>query len=242
MNFFLILITLLSITHFTFCTEIKSLEDFKKEIEAAFNSKDPQRYLALHYMEGMEQEFIDKIPKSFIDFFSKEEIESISDSQYLNGDPKILNGFMYEPTAPPIGNIIVCFKKKPDSKNISTSSLQTQLSYTTVNGRYFLVGVKKIPLPWNGPHDKRIEFFAAGLNGKNGKIIYQYNASGIDVNTSTTAASLTTFGQYFSKISVFSDDAGNEITLTVTEDQKEIYKSERLKGIGKIEYIRPSSP
>jgi hypothetical protein len=115
-----------------------------------------------------------------------------------------------------------------------TSSISAP--YANIDGRYYLISSKSTDLHWKGPPDVSIGFAVNGPNQGKMRILAKYNVSGVDLERSLSQPAMILRGQYFSQITVCSEDPNADLTLTVTREGEEIFKSQELKGVGTIEY------
>lgn len=210
-------------------------EDFLAAFRTALAERSPAKLDALTYSVGMTEADKALAVRMQQYMFTDKEIESLS-LQPLPEDFQtffISRGKKIEPTNPPVG--LVDLKYKPSGNGTSGSSLP----YTIVDGRYFLVGTKSTLLDWKGPADKNIGYMVmgAGQDGIRAKV--KWNASGVDMEHTFKAPSLSFQGQFIKEVMVTSETEDTNVTLTIVEDGKPISVSEPLKGKGKLEYKRP---
>jgi hypothetical protein len=151
----------------------------------------------------------------------------------------IMNGRKYEPTSPPIGMIQI------DYTGTGDGPLNGSQGYAIIDVHYFLVSSKSTDLGWKGPPDKPLSFIVAGWVKDKVQIKAKWNTSGVEQekvcegNSGGGAGqsfSQLFMGQHIERITVTSTDDNTNVTLIVSEDNKEIYRSQPLKGKGTIEY------
>lgn len=218
--------------------QITDGDTFLSEVKAALTAKDPAKLEGLAYTSGMSDADKAQWAKSRDLFFTGQEIESIAFTPL----PKparpfyIMKGKKIEPTAPPAGMVTIKYKS---ANNGQTSA---SLGYTVIDGAYWLVSSKSTDLKWAGPADVNIGFMVIGPGQDKVKITARYNASGVDILQEFDSPSTVIWGQYFSEITVASEDPATDVTLTVRENNREIYKSEPLKGAGKLVYEKKKEP
>lgn len=166
-------------------------------------------------------------------FFSDTEITGISleplpadfQSVYIMGGKKL------EPTYLPIGQIKIEYKKT------ANGPLGFSVPYAIVGGHYFLISSKSTDLGWKGPPDKTLFFNVMGQGQDKVQITAKWNASGVEQERIFKETSNMGFlGQYVEQIIVTSANDDTDVTLTISESGKEIYRSQPLKGKGTIEY------
>ena len=166
-------------------------------------------------------------------FFNDAEITGISleplptDFQSI----AIVNGKKWEPTYAPIGQIKIEYKKT------ANGPLGFSAAYAIIDGHYFLISTKSADLGWKGPPDKPLSFMVTGWVKDKVQITARWNTSGAEQEQIYKGASNMYFmGQYFENVTVTSTDDNTDVTLIISEDNKEIFHSQPLKGKGTIEY------
>jgi hypothetical protein len=230
------LITLLTLTLGASAAEADGSAKFKDSLRAAITEKDHQKLEGLIYSEGSSLADRQRMSSQLRTMLLNErEVEEISleplpsdfDSFY------IARGQKFEPTATPVGMITVTFKG--DGQGQSKSSR----SYTIVEGRFFLVGMKSTDLGWKGPPDKYIGFNVFGKGAAELQIQGVWNASGVQLKKTFKEGSITFWGQYIEELNVTSGNDDCDVTVSITEDGKKIY-SQPLKGKGSVQYKKNS--
>lgn len=215
----------------------KSEAEFIAAYKIAIQEKNPQKIEVLIYKKGVSEEDQKRVAKSQAQslFPSDQEIESVT----LGPLPKdfkpirIGNGKKFEILPPPAGYVQIQRGGKITSKT----------PYAVADGIYYLTSAIITDLNWKGPQDKPLMFSVTGTGNHKVKVIVKWNTCGVDQEeTYPNSSSLNddcnaSFnGQYISEITVTSDQPGTDVTLSIDEDLKEIYKSEPLKGVGKLHY------
>ena len=145
----------------------------------------------------------------------------------------IVRGQKLEPTATPKGMVRVTLKGAGQGPRESSSA------YAIVDGKFFLVGMKSTDLGWKGPPDKNIGYSIVGQGAAGLQIQGMWNASGVQMKKAFKESSITFWGQHFEELNVTSGSDDCDVTVTITEDGKEIY-SEPLKGKGVLQYKKKS--
>ncbi len=141
----------------------------------------------------------------------------------------IMNGRRYEPTHPPAGIVTISFRQE-------SGLTSKQLAYAIVDGRYKIVATKSTQLDWKGPPDASLGFIIEGPGSEGAVVKVKFNASGVDMERTFHGAAINLWGQHFGEVEVTNEDPKASLVLKVLRDGKEIYKSETLKGAGKILY------
>jgi hypothetical protein len=142
-----------------------------------------------------------------------------------------VNGKKIEATYPPAGMIKIEYKKAANGPEGSSSP------YAIIGGHYFLVSSKTTDLGWKGPPDKTLGFAVMGQGQNKVQITVKWNASGVEEERIFKETSNMAFlGQYVEKVTVTSTNDDTDVTLTISELGKEIFRSQPLKGKGTIEY------
>jgi hypothetical protein len=210
-----------------------SPREFISSLQTAIQEKSLEKLNAITYTVGMNDS--DKKQAASVQqmFFSNSEIASISikplppDFQSVY----IVNGKKWEPTYPPTGVVNIQYKKTDNGPTGLTPT------YAIIDGHYFLISTKTTDLGWKGPPDKTLGFAVTGKGQDTAQITVKWNASGVELERKFTQHSNMTFlGQYVEQVDVTSADHGTDVTLTISENGKEIFCSQPLKGKGKIEY------
>lgn len=218
--------------------QITDGDTFLSEIKAGLTAKDKAKLDGLTYTAGMSDADKAQLAKSRDFFFNGQEIESIAFAPLARPMQPfyIMKGRKIEPTAPAAGMVAIKYK------SANNDQAGASLAYTVIDGSYWLVSSKSTDLKWAGPPDVNLGYMVIGAGQDKVKITARYNASGVDLMQEFEAPSTVIWGQYFSEITVASEDPATDITLTVTENNREIYKSEPLKGAGKLVYEKKKEP
>ena len=215
----------------------KSAAEFIAAYKTAIREKDARKIEVLIYTKGVSAEDQQRVAKSHTQslFLSDLEIESVTLSPLPeNFKPiRISNGKKFEIIPPPAGYVQIQREGKITSKT----------PYAVADGIYYLTSAIITDLNWKGPQDKPLMFSVTGTGNHKVKVFVKWNTCGVDQEeTYPNSSSLNddcnaSFnGQYISEITVTSDQPGTDVTLSIDEDLKEIYKSEPLKGVGKLHY------
>lgn len=141
----------------------------------------------------------------------------------------IVNGKRYEPTHPAAGVVTISFRREGGLTS-------TQLAYAVVDGGCRIVATKGTDLGWKGPPDANIGFYVDGYGADSVLVKARFNASGVDVERTFHDHSASLWGQHFESVEVSNDDPKAHLVLKIYRDGQEIYRSEPLKGAGKITY------
>jgi hypothetical protein len=225
---------LAGLSAFALAEEIKTEKAFLAAIEAATKAKSAEMIVALFHQEGLsdtDKAYAVELEKQYIEF-APGELESVA----LRPLPEDFNPLMVSQgkkavmTVAPTGVVELKFKE-------TNGSSETNRPYAIVRGSYYLVGSKIVDLNWKGPPDQQLSIQIGG-RGSAGKAKVKYNASGVDLTENTGGQAAALWGQYFDEVTLISEDPKAEITLTLKEGEKEIFRSAPLKGAGKIQYLR----
>ncbi len=209
-----------------------SPEELADAVQSAIDSNDQAKLLNLLYSKGMSEVDLQLVERSQLAFFTDQELEAVT----LGSLPPdfqttaVLRGKKYEATAQPQGSIQIKFKPKDGG------SLSSGFPYAEVNGEFFLVGTKSTDLNWYGPPDKQIAYGVSGKGQNSVTVEVKWNASGVEQTQTFVSPSAILMGQYFEEILATTEDEDAELILTVRQDNKEIFRSEPLKGRGTLTY------
>ncbi|MCE0497958.1 MAG: hypothetical protein LV481_08450 [Methylacidiphilales bacterium] len=208
-----------------------SPEEFIAAYRTAMQEKSVGKLDALTYTVGMSDADKKQADSMQQMGFRDEAIAGITLEPLPADSPSvaIMNGKRYEQTYPPTGLIKIQY----GAANGPDSSSQ---GYAIIGGHYFLVSVKSTDLGWKGPPDKPLTFMVAGWVKDKVQIQATWNTSGVDQEQSFNGNSGGGMGQYWVKFTVTSADDATDLTLVLSEDNKEIFRSPPLKGKGTIEY------
>jgi hypothetical protein len=214
----------------------RSAEELVSAARKAIQEKNSGELDALFYTAGMSDSDKEMAKFGLQGFFQGAEIERIS---LLPLPPHyrstyVLQGKKVEQTYPPAGIMEVKFK--PNTNGSSSSSV----AYAVIKQGYFLLSSKSTDLGWSGPPDKSLGFMVIGMGQNKVQIKAKWNASGIDQEEDFEEPSGGFWGQYFEKVTIISTQEDTDVTLTITENGKETFKSERLKGKGTVGYKKKS--
>lgn len=216
-----------------------SAEELRAAVEQAFVQKDRAALEALYYTEGLSE--ADKeLNRRMLDMFwenpSETETVTIVPVPEFMTKALIARGKKWEPSLAPVGALLV--KMKASSGNsVTTNGMTTAFGESA--GKYYLVSAKSTDLGWKGPEDTSLSFMVIGPGQNKVKIRYRWNVSGVDLEETADSPSISFVGQYIESIAVTSDSDDTDVTLTIRENEKEIYTSQPLKGKGTLEYKRP---
>lgn len=209
---------------------------FTSALRAAITEKDEQKLEALIRFDGASPEDKKRMTAMLrMTFMNGKDVDEISlELLPSDFDPVlILHGQKIEPTATPKGKVKVTFKGAGQRTSASSCA------YTVVDGKFFLVGMKSTDLGWKGPPDKNISFSVVGQGSSELQIHGVWNASGVQLQRTFKESNLTFWGQHFEELKVTSGNDDCNVTVTISEDGKEIY-SEPLKGKGVLHYKKKS--
>jgi hypothetical protein len=229
-------ITLLTLNHGAIATEADGAAQFKGNLSAAISEKNDQKLEALIYFGGASpQDKQRMISMLRMVLLSGKEVEEISFAPLPSDfDPVlVVRGQKIEPTAKPKGMVRLTLKGAGQGPKESSNA------YAIVDGKFLLVGMKSTDLGWKGPPDKNIGFSVVGQGSAGLQIQGMWNASGVQMNKAFKESSITFWGQHFDELNVTSASDDCDVTVTITEDGKEIY-SEPLKGKGVLQYKKKS--
>jgi hypothetical protein len=231
-----IAISLLPFTSGAAAAEAADSAPFTSALRTAISEKDDQKLEALIRFDGASPE--DKrrmISMLRMTLMNGKDVDEISLEPLPSDFDSILivRGQKIEPTATPKGMIKVTFKGTGQGPKESSTA------YTVVDSKLFLVGMKSTDLDWKGPPDKNIGFSVVGTGSEEVQIQGVWNASGVQLKKSFKERSITFWGQYFEELNVTSGNDDCDVTISITEDGKEIY-SQPLKGKGSLQYKKKS--
>ena len=228
----IIAISLFAFTSGSGAAKAADAEPFTSALRTAIAGKDDQKLESLVRFDGAspedKQRMISMLRATLMNGKEVDEISLVP----LPDDFEpvlIVRGRKIEPTATPEGMIKVTFKGEGQGPKESSSA------YTVVDGKFFLVGMKSTDLGWKGPPDKNIGFSVVGQGSSELEIQGVWNASGVELKKTFKEPSPTFWGQHFEELKVTSGSEDCDVTVTITEDGKEIY-SEPLKGKGVLHY------
>lgn len=141
----------------------------------------------------------------------------------------IKDGKRYEPTHPPKGVVTISVRR-------DDGLTSNRLAYAIVDGSYKIVSTKVVDLDWKGPPDASLGFSVEGFGADRVVVKTKFNASGVDVEQTFAEPYGAFWGQSISEVEVEAESPQTDIVLKIIRDGKIIYKSEPLKGAGKITY------
>ena len=211
---------------------IESKEELKASVIQILNDQDWESYKALTYKNGMtdyDYKMMENLKPVIIDgrkVISGEFADLPEDHKYSF----IYDGRSFEPTISPLGLL-----------KIELEGGGTVLQYAKDGDNFVLVGTKSKDLGWEGPVDVQLGIVILGYNTEGLKIKASWNASGRSFSEELDHTSTTFFGQYIETVQVSSDNPEAAYQLLVIKDGKEVYKSDKKKGIGEIRYKRDMS-
>lgn len=231
-----IAISLLPFTSGVTAAEAADSAPFASALKAAITEKDDQKLEALIYHEGASPEDKQRMTAMLQRlYFNGKEVDVISFEPLPSDFESVLivQGRKIEPTSPPKGMVNVTFKGAVNGQGNSSGA------YAVVDGKFYLVGMKSTDLGWKGPPDKNIGFSVVGQGTSELQIHGVWNASGVQLQRTFKESNLTFWGQHFEELKVTSGNDDCDVTVTISEDGKEIH-SEPLKGKGVLQYKKKS--
>jgi hypothetical protein len=235
-HLFTTVIAIFTLTHGAIAAEADGAAKFKDNLRAAITKKDNQKLEELIYSEGSSPADRQRMSSMLrMMLLNGKEVEEIS-LEPLPSDfdtVLIVRGQKLEPTATPVGMVKVSLKGDGPSPTQSSSA------YAIVEGRFLFVGLKSTDLGWKGPPDKNIGFSVVGTGSAELQIHGVWNASGVQLKKTFKERSITFWGQHFEEINVTSGNDDCDVTVTITEDGKDVH-SETLKGKGVLQYKKKS--
>jgi hypothetical protein len=210
-----------------------SPEEFIASLRIAIQEKSPDKLNAITYTVGMSEADKNQAAPVQQMFFSDAEITGIS-LEPLPPDFQsvyVVNGKKWEPTYPPAGQVTIEYKKT------ANGPLGLSPAYAIIGGHYFLISTKSTDLGWKGPPDKTLSFAVMGRSQDKVQITVKWNASGVEQERIFKQTSNMGFlGQYIESATVTSTADDTDVTLTISENGKGIFRSPPLKGKGNVEY------
>ena len=231
-----IAISLVAFTSGSTAAEAADSTQFTSALKTAIIEKDDQKLEALIRFDGASPEDKQRMTSMLrMTLMNGKDVDEISLVPLPSDfDPVlVVRGQKIETTATPKGMIKVTFKGAGQGPKESSSA------YTVVDGKFFLVGMKSTDLGWKGSPDKNIGFSVVGQGSSGLQIQGVWNASGFQLKKTFKESSITFWGQHFEELNVTSGSDDCDVTVTITEDGKEIY-SEPLKGKGVLHYKKKS--
>ena len=231
-----IAISLFAFTSGAIAAEAADSAQFTSALRTAITEKDDQKLEALIRFDGASPEDKRRMTSMLrMTLMNGKDVDEISLVPLPSDFDSVLvvRGKKIEPTATPKGMIKVTFKGAGQGPKESSSA------YTVVDGKFFLVGMKSADLGWKGPLDKNIGFSVVGQGSSGLQIQGVWNASGVQLKKTFKESSITFWGQHFEELKVTSGNDDCDVTVTITEDGKEIH-SESLKGKGVLQYKKKS--
>lgn len=204
-------------------------EELKASVIQILNEQNWEAYKALTYKKGMtdyDYEMMESLKSVIID--GRKVISGeFADLPEGHKTSFIYDGRAFEPTISPMGLL-----------KLEQEGGGSTLQYAKGGDQFVLVGTKSEDLGWEGPADVQLGVVIIGHNTEGLKIQASWNASGRDFSEEFDHTSTTFFGQYVETVKVTSDNPDAAYQLQIMEDEKEIYKSDKKKGIGEILYTR----
>jgi hypothetical protein len=207
---------------------------FLKAVEEALNEQNAAKFEALIYTDGMSDADKEMSRKMLPHTLNNPGVDTM-ELQPLAADFQsvfIARGKRIEPTAMPVGAVKIQYKKMGNSSQSST------IPYTTVNGRFYIIGTKSTDLNWKGPEDKAIGYMIMGAGQDAIKGTVKWNASGVDLEKAISSPSRSFLGQYIDEVTITSDSDETDVTITIMDGGKQIFQSAPLKGKGTQSYKR----
>jgi len=207
---------------------------FLSAVEEAMNEKSAAKLDALLYTAGMSDADMQMVKSSQQHLLNNPGVDTIELAP-LPADFQsvfIVRGKRFEPTALPLGIVKVKYKQAGNGMD------RVSFPYATVDGRFCLIGVKSTDLNWKGPEDKTIGYIimGAGQDAVKGKV--KWNASGVDLEKTISDPSSSFLGQYIDEVTISSDNDDTDVTISILENGKQIFRSAPLKGKGTQSYKR----
>lgn len=204
---------------------------FTEAFKKAIVENDRKTLLSFADGEGPADAARESQVESWLAMFPSRDVFSVSLGPLPVDFPPffIMHGRRFDPSHPPAGIVTLSFRQ-------DGGLTSKQLAYTIVDGHYKIVATKVTDLGWKGPKDVNIAYVLEGQGAESAVVKVRFNASGVDLERSFLGPSITLWGQHVSGIEVTCDDPKTSVFLKVLRDGKEIYRSEILKGAGKILY------
>lgn len=115
-----------------------------------------------------------------------------------------------------------------------------RIPVTTIDGDYFLAGVKSINLNWHGPVDHRIGYQVIG-RASQAQLHARWNVSGVERQATIPISGDYTavlVGQYMEEVTLTSQADDANLKLVVTDGINIVYTSPELHGQGKLQYVK----
>jgi len=204
-------------------------EELKASVIQILNEQDWGAYKALTYKKGMtdyDYEMMESLKPVIID--GRKVISGeFTDLPEDHKTSFVYDGRAFEPTISPLGLL-----------KLEQEGGGSTLRYAKDGDQFVLVGTKSEELGWEGPADVQLGVVIIGHNTEGLKIEASWNASGREFSGEFDHTSNTFFGQYLETVKVISDNPDAAYQLQIMKDGKEIYKSDKKKGIGEIQYTR----
>jgi hypothetical protein len=221
-------------------TEIKTAAAFTQAVRSALEKKDLAELEALYYWNGTSEvrkaASMDHM-KQMLEFESGK-LASVSlvplPAEFQ--ETQVGFGKRIELTHKPAG--LVQEKREQEPRQGFVGSAGTMRPYAIVDGSYYLLATKEVDLGWNGPEDKQLKIKIDGQGRNAIQITTNFNASGVPRKHTSTSGFSMIIGQHFDDVTLTCDDPKADLTMTLLEGDQEVYKSEPLKGAGKLVYQR----
>jgi len=147
----------------------------------------------------------------------------------------VSKGFSYKPNVTPTGMIELAYKT-----DLSETPQKTLSLYGEIDGRFYIAGIKKEDLNWEGEEDKWLSYkISPKITGINildpstYKVKVYFNASGVDLET-VGSSSKRFNGQYITQIELSEPLQQDDVEITISERSgkvtQEIAKVKANKG------------
>lgn len=215
-----------------------SLDALVAEVRAAMEAKDAAKLEALTHTAGMNDVELARLRASLAASVGGDPVEKVDAAPLDPDDPEefIYEGRRYSLTAKPAGMVRVW------RKVVGGGTFTEGTYHGVVNGEHRLLGYKSQDLGWKGPEDRLIGFTISSYQQADLRSIRaRYNASGVDFERTTKAASLVSRAQRLDEVSFESASDAFEGEVVVSVDGKEVTRSEKFRGKGPFVY-RPDLP
>ncbi len=216
-------------------------DSFVEACKTAWESGQIEKLNELTYTEGATEADKERLAKNRATGMSGTKIKAATllpvpeDFQSVT----IGKGMKWEPTHTPTGFLkLELLREGKESGAVS-------IAYTIIDRKYYLVGTKSTDLKWTGPPDVLLTYELTSPVATEVEVEYSWNASGVDQTRKIKFpvkgfVGNSTQGQHINWIRVTAKSPDSTLTLSLSKDTKEYFKSQPLIGVGIIEYKKPN--